>query len=279
MRYFLSVDMEGVPGTWNWAQEKTDRGSVKKAMFEHTKDVVEAILETDDQRKIKEIIIADSHSAGDNLSYEITALDRRINLISGLPRSNYMMPGFSEEISAVFFIGYHAGAGTLLANMDHTYANRRIHQIKVNGQIVNEPLINAAYAGTFDVPVIFISGDLALKNQLENTPLNNAEYVVTKEALSKFAVKNYSQIRVREETKEKVKKAISRIPNLSSLYKVESPVTLEMKFNSASFADVAALIPYTKRLDGRTIQFVHDDYRTIFDTLMSITTISYTVDP
>jgi D-amino peptidase len=278
MRYYISVDMEGIPGTWNWEQEKTDRSAVKKAMFNHTKDVLEAILDTDKENKIEEIIVADSHSAGDNLGYEITAIDRRINLISGLPRPNYMMPAFTVDVAGVFFLGYHAGAGNFQANMDHTYANRRVHQIKINNVVMNEALINAAYAGTFNVPIIFVSGDIALRNELGNTPLGNAEYVLTKEAISKFAVKNYSQLRVQEETKEKVKRAISRLPMNDAVYKFSSPMTLEIRFNSASFADVASLIPHTKRIGGRTVQFIDDDYRIIFETIMALTTISYTVE-
>ena len=278
MRYYISVDMEGIPGTWNWEQEKTDRGAVKKAMFNHTKDVLESILDTDQENKIEEIIVADSHSAGDNLGYEITAIDRRINLVSGLPRPNYMMPAFTEDVAGVFFLGYHAGAGNFQANMDHTYANRRVHQIKINNVVMNEALINAAYAGTFNIPIIFVSGDIALRNELENTSLGNAEYVLTKEAISKFAVKNYSQLHVQEETKEKVKRAISRLPMNDAVYRFSSPITLEIRFNSVSFADVASLIPHTKRIDGRTVQFKDDDYRVIFETIMALTTISYTVE-
>ena len=54
MKIYISIDMEGIPGTWNWEQEKKDRNSVKKAIYEHTRDVLEAILTSEENSKIRE---------------------------------------------------------------------------------------------------------------------------------------------------------------------------------------------------------------------------------
>ena len=279
MRIYISTDMEGMPGTWNWDQEKSDRSSIKKAFYDHTKDVLDAILESEENRIISEIVIADSHAMGDNLTYEITTLDKRINLVSGSPRPSYMMPALNKDFTAVIFLGYHAGSGAFKGNMDHTYSNSRVHKLWINEQPMNETLINAAYAGYMDIPVTLITGDQVLKQELQNTPLSEAEYVVTKESIAKFAAKNYSQLRVREETKEKVKIALKKGAERKSLYRFTSPITLKILFNSSSMADVASLIPYTTRLDGRTIAFTHNDYGVVFEAIMALTTIAYTVNP
>ena len=63
--------MEGMPGTFNWDHEKADRASVRKYMQDHVSCAIEAILSGKEEHLIDEIVIADSHSHGDNLYYEI----------------------------------------------------------------------------------------------------------------------------------------------------------------------------------------------------------------
>ena len=166
MKIYISTDMEGMPGTFNWDQEKTDRTSVRRNYTRHVQTVLENIIAHPRTAEIDEILIADSHSAGDNLDYSITALDRRIDLISGCPRQFYMMPDLSPEFDQVFLLGYHSGTGALRGNMDHTYSNSRIHKIFINGKPMNEALINSAYAGWMGVPVSLVSGDITLQSEL-----------------------------------------------------------------------------------------------------------------
>ena len=52
-----------------------------------------------------------------------------------------------------------------------------------------------------------------------------------------------------------------------------------MEFNSTSFADVAQMIPYSKRIDGRRVSFKEKDFKIIFETMMAMITLTYTVNP
>ena len=279
MRLYISMDMEGMPGTWNWQQEKRDRDSVRTAFYNHVRDVIDTLLDGEWEKKLKEIVIADAHGMCDNLSYEITAVDKRISLISGEPRPFYMMPAFDRDFDAVFFLGYHAGTGAIHASMDHTYSNRRVQQLWINDQPMNEALINAAFAAYHEVPVILISGDFALKQELRHTSLAGAEFIVTKEAVAKFAARNYSRLLVQEETKKSVKKAMKNLSREYELLSFSRPITLKIAYSSTSMADVASLIPHTRRLDGRTVSFTDRDYKIIFEAIMAMTMITYTVDP
>jgi len=279
MKIYISLDMEGIPGTFNWEQEKIDRPSVKALMYAHLQTIVEAIKASSKNNQIDEITIADSHSAGDNIDYGFTALDERINLISGNPRPQYMMPAFSGEYDQVFLVGYHAGTGALKGNMDHSYANRRIHKIWLNEIHMNEALINAGYAGYHGVPVTLITGDLTLSQEiLTDKAMPWVNFVVTKEAIAKFAAKNYSVLKIRERTMETVQKALSKDKVDYPLYKFTSPVILKIEFVSTSMADVACLMPGVKRLDGRTIEFREDDYAVMFEAIMALVTLASTAN-
>ncbi|MDD2228214.1 MAG: M55 family metallopeptidase [Candidatus Cloacimonetes bacterium] len=273
MKIYISIDMEGMPGTYNWDQEKTDRASVRKVIQAHVNDALASILNSNENKAIEEIVIADSHSGGDNLTYDITELDPRISLISGGPRPAYMMPAFDSSYSMVFFLGYHAGTGTLKANMDHTYSNSRIQKIWLNGIRMNETLINAAYAGYHGVPVALITGDRALETEIKET-MPWVEFVCTKEAVAKFAAKNYSSAYLRPLLTTAVQNCLTKqeIP----LYTFAKPICLKIEFHSTAMADVACLMPYTKRLDGRTIEFTDDDYGVIFEAIMALVTLAST---
>lgn len=271
--------MEGMPGTYNWEQETTDRAAVKHCMQSHLMVVLETIKDSQQNHLIDEIVVADSHAGGDNISYDITGFDERIDLISGGPRPFYMMPAFSSNYNRVFLLGYHAGTGALKGNMDHTYSNRRIHKIWLNGIRMNEAMINAAYAGYCGVPVTLISGDKALYDEIitaETMPW--VSFVTTKEAVGKFAAKNYSVHRVRAQTVEAVHKALIKPKEEYPLYTFTAPITLRIEFISTSMADVACLMPDVKRLDGKTVEYVNGDYAVMFEAIMALVTLAYSAN-
>lgn len=268
MKLYLSLDMEGMPGTFNWEQEKTDRPAVRRCIEHHVRTILEAVLASHQAASIEEIAIADSHSAGDNLDYSITALDKRIHLISGNPRPCYMMPDFGSGYDQVWLLGYHSGTGALKGNMDHTYSNSRIHNIWINGKAMNEALINSAYAGYHQVPVALVTGDETLKQEL-SVAMPWLQFVATKKAISKFAARNYSQISVDAHTREAVSHALAKSKTDLQVYSFSAPLTLKIEFNSTAMADQACLLPYSQRLDGRTIQYQADDYDVLFEAIMA----------
>ncbi|HRY84603.1 MAG TPA: M55 family metallopeptidase [Candidatus Cloacimonadota bacterium] len=278
MKLYISLDMEGIPGTFNWENEKLDRPMVRKAIRGHIEDLIEGIRESRHSDDISEIVIADSHSAGDNLDYDITGLDERIYLISGSPRPYYMMPMLDSSFGQVFLLGYHAGTGALKGNMDHTYSNSRIQKIFLNDQPMNEALINAAYAGFLGVPVSLVTGDLTLRSELlREGAMPWLKYVVTKEAHSKFSAKNYPQNVVRQSLHHEINSALAQNRDDIPLYALSSPYRLKIEFHSTAMADQACMMPYTKRLDGRTILYEDNDFGIIFEAIMALVTLASTV--
>jgi len=267
MKLFISLDMEGIAGTFNWQQETTqDRALVRKWMAQQIEWVIEGIRQSPKNAMVTEITLADSHSNGDNLPYDITGLDERLSLISGNPRPNYMMPTLDGSYDTVFLIGYHAGAGTPYGNMDHTYSNSTIHSLWINGKAMNETFINSAYASCFSIPVSLIVGDKALKDQvMVEGGMPWVEFVVTKEALFKFAAKQRPLECVREETSKAVQKALAKDFKKLPLYGFQKPYELKIEFQTSNQADFASMIPLVERIDGRTLRFVSEDFKQIFE--------------
>ncbi len=269
--------MEGIAGTYTWLQEETNRAEVRKCIARQAEWIIEGIHSSKVNNDIEEIVIADSHSSGDSLLYEITALDDRLHLISGYPRPKYMMPAFDSSYSVVFFAGYHGGIGTLHSNMDHSYSPR-FHRIWIQDLPMNESLINAAYAGYYNVPVGLVIGDDALYKQLmEKNALPWVKYVTTKYSLSRFAVKSKPFNVVRNETHKAVKYVLDSDFSKLPVYKFEPPFRLKIEFQTASMADAVSMMPDVKRLDGITIELQHNDYTQIFDAIDAISMLARSV--
>ncbi len=277
MKVYISLDMEGIAGTHSWTQEDNNRLEVRKCMAQQIEWIVEGIRSSNKNKSIEEIAVADSHSAGDSILYEITAIDDRLHLISGFPRPKYMMPAFDGSYGIVFFAGYHGGIGTLHSNMDHSYSPR-FHRIWIQDKPMNESLINAAYAGYHKVPVGLVIGDDALYNQLmASDALHWVKYVTTKYSLSRFAVKNKPMNVVKRETIEAVKSVLNSDINKIPLYRFKPPIKLKIELQTASMADVISLIPGVNRIDGVTIEFIHDNYCEVFDAIDGFAELARTV--
>ncbi|PLX19409.1 MAG: peptidase [Candidatus Muiribacterium halophilum] len=273
MKIYISLDMEGIAGTYNWNQERTGYGreEVVKNMQEQMEWIIQAIHESEKNSQITKITIADSHSGGDNLTYKITELDSRINLISGGPRVKYMMPGLDDTYDQIFFVGYHSGIGNINGAMDHTYSGSCIHNIWIDDIPMNEGIINAYYGGYFNIPTTVITGDKALREELKRLKiLDDSLFVETKEAVGRFASASYSKDKVKRDTFEKVKEALSDSFKLPKINKKEKDITLKIELAYTSMADCAELIPSAKRIDGRTVEIVHSDYGVILDSIMAI---------
>ncbi|HOO32213.1 MAG TPA: M55 family metallopeptidase [Thermotogota bacterium] len=284
MKLFISIDMEGIAGTFNWKQEKTfgERQIIKRNVRRQVEWVIEGIHQSSVNEQIDEIVIADSHDMGDNLEYDITELDDRLYLISGSPRPQYMMADFDKRFDVVFFLGYHAGIGTERASMDHTFSNSAFYNISINGMPVSESLLNAAYAGYHGVPVGLITGDLALKEQLEKTDqLQWIEYVVNKSAITRYAAKHYPINVVRKNTIEAVKKVLSEnlkeLPVFTFASDFDHPIELRIELCKTEMADVVQFMPGCKRLNARTVLFKDHCYKTLFDTITAISALAKSV--
>ena len=90
----------------------------------------------------------------------IDQLDSWADVIYGSPKTYGMMEGLDDTFGVVFFVGYHARAGTENAILDHTYSGKVVAHVELNGKPVGEIGLNAALAGYFggrvDLVVTFL---------------------------------------------------------------------------------------------------------------------------
>jgi len=223
LKVFISVDMEGLAGVVNGSdvsRNGKDYDYFRVIMAEETNAAIEGAIAAG----ATEILVRDSHGAKNNLLPGM--LHTRAKLLKGVvdtPKN--MMEGLDETFDAVMFIGYHARAGTPNAILEHT-SNGNVVDFSINGVSLPEAGYNALIAGLYNVPVVFLSGDKAVCDQV--TELFGAiETTAVKEALNNAAI-NLHPKTAQEKIRAGVVRALANIDKYTP-YKLSPPYTMVLK--------------------------------------------------
>ena len=256
--------MEGITGVVDWNHVGGDSGeyeNYRKLMAGDLNATIEGALAAG----AKEIVVSDSHGRMRNLHpWEV---NEAAYLIRGSPKPNGMMTGISEEFDAALFVGYHAMRGTKNAILCHTYT-LGVMAAYVNGVQMGEFGLNASLAGHFGVPPVFISGDNAVSLEAKKL-VPNIHTAVVKWGVGRYAAKCLPPDKSTALIRKTVTKALENTGGIKPM-KVEEPVDIKVEFSTANGADSASFLPYSERIDGRTVKAVFDDYPTALKGLFGV---------
>jgi D-amino peptidase len=262
MKLYISADMEGVAGIT--AEEQTNPVGQPEYAYSCTlmTGEVRAACEGAAAAGATAIVVNDSHWNMRNIIHE--GLPPDVILIRGAMKPLSMNQGLDPTFDAAAFVGYHAPGGTQDAVLDHTYTDATLYEVRVNGLKCSEARLNAAVAGAFGVPVVFLSGDQhACADAHEFLPW--AETVEVKRAIGRYAAASLSPAQSREAIKAGIARGIRDAgARGAKAYGFEPPIALEVTFTYTSKCDIAALMPGCDRIGPRTLRFVHGDYMTVF---------------
>lgn len=256
LKVYISVDMEGISGVV--AGEQVSAGTpeyaaARKWMAEDVNAAVEGALAAG----AVEIVVNDSHGSMRNI--DPMDLHPRAVLISGSPKPLVMMEGINASFHACLFIGYHARAGTADATLDHTISGAVVRSIKVNGIEMPELGLNAAIAGMFGVPVVLVSGDVAVCKQAREILGNDVVTVPVKDAIGRQAARLVPMAEARKTIKDRTTRALRELGKHKP-FRLTAPYKFELEYFTSLQADYGSMFPTVERVDGRTVAFTIDDY-------------------
>jgi D-amino peptidase len=255
LKVYISADMEGIGGVSTWDKQSSPKGAdYEKFRKLMTLEVNAAIAGAYDAGA-SEVLVSDSHWDGQNIDPEL--LDRRARMVRAWPRPLGMMQGIDDSFAAAVFVGYHASEGQANAILAHTDNSTRFFDVKLNGVTVPEAGINAAIAGEFGVPVVFLSGDQTIGQ--EATRLLGA----IETAAVKIAGGFYSATMLHPEDcqrliREGVKRGVEKRRQLKP-YKLARPVKLEVTFKRTVDAEVVSYFQGVERPRGNVIVYTAND--------------------
>src|SRR5215471_19731805 len=274
MKIYISADMEGVVGVVTQEQLGPSGFEYQRArefMTEEVKAAVDAAFEAG----ATEIVISDSHGNGENLLIE--KLPKNVTIVRSWPRPLMMMQGIDETFDGAIFIGYHTSTTNMAGVRAHTISSARLADVRLNGVTMPEAGINAAIAGSFNVPIIMISGDDAIVKEATEL-LGDVEGAVVKWAVSFHAAKTVTPETAYDLIREKTRKAIQRIKEFKP-YKVKQPVQLDVRFKAYRPAELLAYLPIVQRTDSHSIRFVGKDIVEVSKFLEFITNYEPSLEP
>jgi D-amino peptidase len=252
LKVFISVDMEGVAGLIHW--DETSEGGADYPLFRRlmTEEANAAIAGALDAGAT-EIVVRDSHGSARNILPDLLRPEARLLRDWSSPLS--MMEGIDRTFDAVVFVGYHARAGTPDAVLKHTMS-LSLTDVILNGVRMPEGGWNAAIAGHFDVPVVFLSGDSAICRQIREV-VGPIETAAVKEGLGSAALMLHPT-----KAQEMIRKGVAAaLRNLKSFkpYKPAAPYRLEIVFTEETLARRAADVPGAERTGELSVAFVSND--------------------
>jgi D-amino peptidase len=267
-KLFISVDMEGVTGVIQPAQLGPSGFEYGQAR-EWVTGEVNAAITAARAAGVREFVVSDSHGNAQNLL--IDKLPDDVRVVRGFPRPLEMMQGIDASFGGVLLIGYHASEWTVDAVRSHTISSGRLLGIKLNGAGVMEAVFNAAIAGHFGVPVLFISGDRAAVAELQKT-LPLVEGVVVKDPAGFHSATTVTPARGRQLIAEGVTRALAKAGQTTP-YVLKTPIDLEVGFKFTPDAERAAYIPGLSRLDAHVVRGTFADILTITKLVQVLTSL------
>ncbi len=259
MNVYISADMEGTAGVASWTQcdpsNTTEYPYYRRLMSLEVRAAIDGARDAG----ATGMLINDSHSAMRNVMWD--ELPGDVRMIYGNRKPFSMAQGADASFGAAFFTGYHAGIGEP-GVLDHTYTDTTIYAVRVNGVQCSEALLNAALLGLEGVPVVLVTGDrIAVEGVQVHLPWVGG--VISKEPLGRYAADMLSPEVVRQRIRAAARSAIERIAEARP-FTFAPPISLEIDFAGTANAEFVELMPGFERTGGRSVRFVHDDYRVVF---------------
>jgi D-amino peptidase len=259
-KVYISVDMEGTVGAVT-SDQLGPKGFEYARFREFMTREALAAVEAAKRAGAGEILVSDSHGNGENLLIEQFPPDVRI--IRSWPRRLAMMAGIDDSFDAVIFIGYHSSTDNPQGVRAHTFSSARLTSVKLNGTPVTEGAFNAAIAGHFGVPVVMISGDDVVIDEVRSL-VGDIEGAVVKKALGFHSAKTMTPEAAYALIGERVEAALDRIEGFRP-HRLESPIELEISFKHYRPVEVLGYLRVVERVDSHTIRFRGEDMLEVSD--------------
>jgi D-amino peptidase len=274
LKVYISVDMEGVAGVVT-ADQLMPAGfeyeRFRRFMTNEALAAVRAAKETG----ATEIVVSDSHGNGENLLIE--EFPKEVRIVRSWPRHGGMMAGLDASFDAAMFVGYHASTTNPHGVRAHTFSSAHLAKVSLNGNAVTEGEFNAAYAGSFGVPVIFASGDDAAMGELKSR-LGNLETVETKKSLGFHSAETLTPESACEKINASARAALSRMRDFKP-YVLRAPIAMEITFKNYTPAEMLSYLRTVERVDSHTIRFVGKDMAEVSDFVEFIDNYSSDLTP
>ncbi len=267
---YISVDMEGVAGITDPQQVRRGEPDYEWARLLMTREASAAVGGALTAGATT-VVVNDAH--GDNRNILPAELHPAAELLTGSPKpGGGMMKGVDEGFDVALLVGYHARAGTLGGNLNHTVSSAAFADVRVNGAPWSEADLNCAIAGEHAVPVALFTGDdVACRQFHERHPASDV--TVTKTAYSSTVVRSLHPAVACERISRSAATAVEGWTSIAP-YRPQPPFALEVDLIQMAQAERCSLVPSATRSGPRTVAIMCPNAVAVRDALSCFALLS-----
>jgi D-amino peptidase len=212
LRVHIISDMEGVAGIVRGEQTAAGEPLYEEGRKLYTEEINAAVRGAK-KAGAKEIVVMDHHGAGKAYSFNSLVPDLLDPACEYVVQSSWTeYTAFLEEgCDACLLVGMHAMAGTPDGVLSHTVSGREWRSLRFNGVLVGETGINAALCGTWNCPVLLVTGDEATCREAKALLGDALTTVAVKWGVGRAAARNVPPLRARELIEDGAKSALKKL--------------------------------------------------------------------
>jgi D-amino peptidase len=237
MRVHIISDMEGVAGIVRGQQTAAGEALYEEGRKLYTEEINAAVRGAK-KAGADEIVVMDHHGAGKEFSFNSLVPDLLDPACEYVVQSRWTeYTGFLEEgCDACLLVGMHAMAGTPDGVLSHTVHGREWRSLRFNGILVGETGINAALCGTWNCPVLLVTGDAAVCREATALLGDGLTTVAVKQGIGRASARNVAPLRARELIEEAAKAALKTLDAVKP-YDPGRPSEIAVEFMNPSEVD------------------------------------------
>jgi D-amino peptidase len=253
VRVHILSDMEGVAGIVKWEQVGGGEALYEEGRRLYTAEINAAVRGAK-TAGAKEIVVMDCHGAGKGWTFNSLIpeeLDPDCEYVVQDEWTEYTE--FLEQgCDAALFVGMHARAGTPLGVMNHTISGRDYQNLWFNDTLVGETGVNAALCGTWDCPVLLVTGDEATCAEATELLGAGLTTVAVKRGLGARSARMIPPTRAWELIEEGAKRALSDLTAVLP-WDPGRPCEIKAEFKNTTEPDKLRFRQGVERVGERTI--------------------------
>jgi D-amino peptidase len=260
VRIHVISDMEGVSGIVKGPQTSGGAPLYDEGRKLYTEEINAAVRGAK-AAGATEIVVMDCHGAGKEWSFNSLVpdlLDPDCQFVVQEDWTEYT--GFLEEgCDAALLVGMHSMAGTTAGVMNHTVSGQDYYNLRFNGMPVGETGIHAALCGTWDCPILLVTGDHTACDEGRALLGDRLTTVAVKQGLGATSARQIPPLRARQLIEDGAKKALSDLSAVAP-WSPGSPCEIRVEFKHTLAADRLRFRPGVERVGPREISVKADTW-------------------
>jgi D-amino peptidase len=209
-KIYINTDLEGISGVFKFDQTRQKDTPLNIQACEYFMGDLAAVIHGLHDAGIKEIVVLDGHGSQAIIPHMMVP---GAKYITGTPRPGAgNLSELDSSFAGMILLGFHAMMGTPDGVLNHTQSSKTENRYWYNGVESGEIAQNAAIAGYYGVPVIMVTGDVAVCREANKFFGRNCVTVAVKKGLARESAVLYPFEETRAALYEGARKAVAAIP-------------------------------------------------------------------